>query len=225
MTAASYLKARGVTRLCHFTKIKDLTHIISFNLGIQPTKNIVADIVDKKDPMRLDGQTDHVCCSIEYPNCWYLRQVQRRDTDRIFRDWVVIFLDLSVLDSHASKSSPRNSATGNGAFISSNIDDLPKLFSQTIAGRPRPRQMLSCCPTDDQAEILIEGAIPLSYISGFAVYDEETAGTVSSILRTFEYPELPIYVAPDLLSTQWSSLVRCGIRPQETKFTIEGGSN
>ena len=43
----SNLIKRGVTRLCHFTKIKSLVHIVASSLGILATQFIQSDIKNK----------------------------------------------------------------------------------------------------------------------------------------------------------------------------------
>ena len=67
MSCLNYLLNRGVTRLCHFTKLKDLTHILLSDDGIVSSTAIRPDVKDQKDPERYDGELDYVCCSIEYP--------------------------------------------------------------------------------------------------------------------------------------------------------------
>ena len=82
--------------------------------------------------------------------------------------------------------------------------------------------MLSCCPTNDQAEILIKHSIPRNYIIGIIAGNEEIAESVSSILATYKMiygvPIIPIYISPDIMNTNWSNMVRNGERPIERKF-------
>ena len=63
-----YLIKRGVTRLCHFTKIKSFVHILNSNSGILATNSIPLDVKAQNDLCRCDGNLDYICCSIEYPN-------------------------------------------------------------------------------------------------------------------------------------------------------------
>lgn len=217
MSAEIFLKERGVTRLCHFTKLKDLTHIIATDNGILASNAIRPDVKDPKDPARYDGELDYVCCSVEYPNSWYLRKAIGRDENHIFKEWAVVYIDLSVLKYRSMKFCPCNAATKRGAYIKENVAEIGELFaSPDILRRTRTGTMLTCCPTNDQAEILIKDNIPFSYINGFAVCCEEDAKRVYSMLKTFDKPDVPIYVAPDILGTAWSQMVRSGIRPKET---------
>jgi hypothetical protein len=43
---------------------------------------------------------------------------------------------------------------------------------------------------------------------------------LSSILATYSIPDKQIFVAPDVLSTNWSNIVRTGRIPKETLFEV-----
>ncbi len=221
MKAKSFLISRGVTRLCHFTKFVHLTHILSSPDGILASQNINSDILEQTDPVRLDGRIDSVCCSVQYPNTWYLKKVRERDQDRIFSDWVVIFIDLDILEKRTIAFSPCNAAKGCGQYIFDDINMLNQLYADvTTAGRRRDSQLLSCCPTDDQAEILISGSIPRSFFTGFAVNDKERADHLYALLSVNSMENVPIVIAPDLFSTNWSPLVHRGKLPSETLYEV-----
>ena len=222
MSCQNYLLDRGVTRLCHFTKLKDLTHILLSDYVIVSSTAIRPDVKDQKDPERYDGELDYICCSIEYPNSWYLRQAQQRDADHVFRDWVTVYIDLDILNCRDVKFCPCNAAKHYGAYILSDESKISSLYSSpNVLDRVRTPQMLSCCPTDDQAEILIRDNIPYNFFRGIAVCNETVAQQVYSIIRTYEKTPLPIYIAPNVLNTNWSSSIRSGIRPEETKLTVK----
>ena len=103
MGAREFLEARGVTRLCHFTKLQLLTHILSSDEGILASDSIRSDVKTVTDTDRYDSELQYVCCSIEYPNSWFLRQAQQRNSDQIFRDWIVLYIDLRILDYRDAK--------------------------------------------------------------------------------------------------------------------------
>lgn len=221
MNAFDFFRCKKVTRLCHFTKLKDLVHILSSADGILSSDKIAPDIREQKDPMRYDGELGYVCCSIEYPNSWYLRTIKNRDSDNVFKDWVAIYIDLSILQNSPAKFCPCNSAKDHGTHIFSDVNKLNTLFVPQVFGHSRSNTMCECCPTNDQAEVLIKGNIPLQFLTGFAVSDENNARTLYSILTVFKIEALPIYCAPDVLSTNWSKLVRIGQRPKEELFSAK----
>ena len=72
-----------------------------------------------------------------------------------------------------------------------------------------------CCPTDGQAEILIKDTIPRDYFIGIAVGNEDIASRIYAMLKTFDVKQIPIYVAPDVLTPSWSKMIREGHRPSE----------
>ena len=223
MATSAFFQSRGVTRLCHFTKLKDLTHIFSSG-AICATASLDKDIKDQKDSGRYDGKTDYVCCSVEYPNTWYLTKAQARDTDLIFKEWVVICIDLAILDTRQTKFSPCNAATGYGQHIFDDTTYLSRLYATpNVLGRRRTINMLSSCPTDDQAEVLIKDDIPCHYFAGFVTGSDELAERVYAMLKLYDMPPLPIYVAPEVMDTRWSKIVRNGERPHERLVAFEQG--
>lgn len=216
MSAFGFFTERGVTRLCHFTTLKSLTHILCSEEGILASSSIRPDIKAVNDNSRYDGELDHVCCSVEYPNSWYKVRAARDNTDVIFNEWVVIYIDLEILKIGSAKFCPCNASSRHGAYITENYEKLYQCSVESAARTMyRPPNMLNCCPTDDQAEVLIRGNIPRRYILGIAVGKQEIADRVFGMFPTIGIEPIPIYLAPDVLTTKWSQLVRNGQRPIE----------
>jgi len=217
-------KRRGISRLCHFTQSRKLAHILTDLDGIWSTtrlKEMAPDLLDQTDPVRLDGCEDHICCSIEYPNTWYLARV--RDRDPLFREWVILFLSPSLLW-RGSLFCPRNAAAERGGLIQGGYAGFKRLYESEIVGAlgktfKRTSAMLDCCPTDDQAEVLVFEHIPHSDILGIAVPTAERARI--EIARLSFLPNVVQanwYIAPELFDNRWSNLVRRGRRPREEIF-------
>lgn len=217
MSAYNILAARGVTRLCHFTKFQSLTHIITSVDGVLASSSIQQDTKNVNDTVRYDGELDFVCCSVQYPNSWFLETSIQRDLNEIFKDWLVLYIDLSILKDKHTKFCPCNASKANGAYISDNMDDIDSIFASKVStfSYPRTAKMLSCCPTDGQAEILIENNIPRKYINGIAVGNEDVAGRVYAILKMYNLKHINIYIAPDIFTKKWSNMVREGCPPNE----------
>lgn len=217
MSAYNVLTAHGVTRLCHFTKLQNLTHIITSADGVLASGSIRQDTKNVNDTARYDGELDFVCCSVQYPNSWFLQKAIQRDSDKIFKDWVVLYIDLNILKKKRAKFCPCNASKSGGAYISSNIDNIDSIFATSVStfSYPRPQKMLSCCPTDGQAEILIENSIPREYINGIAVGNEDIAKRVYALLKMYNMMHINLYIAPDVLTTKWSNMVKKGCPPDE----------
>ncbi len=215
---------RGVTRLCHFTKIKSLVHILADSQGILATQFIQSDVRKQNDEFRVDGVLDYVCCSIEYPNVWYWERVKQRDEDAIFKEWAILCIDPKIIQYKKIKFCPCNAAYGGGQYITQDFAQFDELFDQdTTVGQKkyyRSPEMLSCCPTDGQAEILIEQNIPLRFIKAIIVGTENIADQINAVLKIYKC-EIDLYVAPDVCNANWSDLVRQGKRPTEIKYNVD----
>ena len=221
MSAYEILKARGVTRLCHFTKFQSLTHILVGEGGILPSNAICQDTKNVNDSARYDGELESVCCSVQYPNSWFMKRAEDNNQDRIFRDWVVLYIDPDILNAHKTKFCPCNASKGSGRYICGNMDEVERIFSDRLPTFPYPRsgRMLPCCPTDGQAELLIEQGVPRKYISGIAVGTPEMAGRIYGMLADLGLKkQIGIWIAPDVLTRNWSSIVREGGTPTETLY-------
>lgn len=220
MKPCEILANRGVTRLCHFTKLNNLVQIITSEDGILSSDSIRPDIKDVTDSIRYDGVLDHVCCSVEFPNSWFLNSAKQNNRDKIFREWAVIYIKPEILDVRQAKYCPCNASKNRGGFISDNMEELESIFADEVSGfehRRRP-SMLSCCPTNGQAEILIKDNIPRDFFSGIAVGNEDVANRVYAMFKTFDLKGWPIYISSDVLTTRWSEMARNGKRPREIKF-------
>lgn len=220
MSAYDILITRGVTRLCHFTKFQSLTHIITSVDGVLASSSIRQDMRNVNDTARYDGELDFVCCSVQYPNSWFLKIAMKNNSDRIFSEWIVLYIDLNILNYKKTKFCPCNASKENGAYINNNMDEIDSIFAPSVStfDYPRSPKMLSCCPTDGQAEILIENSIPREYIKGIAVGNEDVAGRVCSILKMYGVEHISIYIAPDVLTTKWSNMIKEGCSPNEFRF-------
>lgn len=217
MSAYDVLTERGVTRLCHFTKLQSLTHIITSQNGVLASSSIRQDTKNVTDTARYDGELDFVCCSVQYPNSWFLKKAMQNNPDKIFKDWVVLFVDLSILKHKIAKFCPCNASKSRGAYIDGNMDNIDSIFATSVStfAYPRSPKMLSSCPTDGQAEILIEDSIPREYITGIAVGNEDVAKRVYAMLKMYGMEHISLYTAPDVLTPNWSNMIKNGRRPDE----------
>ena len=83
----------------------------------------------------------------------------------------------------------------------------------------RTAAMLACCPTDDQAEVLVGGSIERREILAVAVRDEEQAKReIIRLSLVQDAVALRWVVAPQLFTVKWSTLVRLGRYPDETSL-------
>ena len=187
---------RGITRLCHFTKSVHLAQILRKG-EIRPVADLTAakDAYRGTDPTRRDGFPDHVNCSIEYPNSWYLRKA--RNDDPNFTDWVVLCLDVALLDRDEVRFCPFNSARNNGSAAACGTHAFEAMFALEVTGARglrRDSRHPAWWPTDDQAEVLVPGSIPLKRIGSVIVRSEEQAASeVHRLTRLTDPKDDPVF--------------------------------
>lgn len=211
------LRRRGITRLCHMTKTENLLSILANSTGILASEFLTSEKVHINDTYRLDGKSNFVSTSMQYPNVWYYNYKKNDD------DWTIIFIDIDICRRENTLFSPVNAATANGAYLGVGVNSLIQSFDGIVNGRLRPSSMLACCPTDDQAEIMIYREIPTSYIRGIAFETMESIEKFIALARAAEIQWPPIYLASELFSISLSKKVRLGIEPGETIVKEEGG--
>jgi hypothetical protein len=215
-------KERGITRLCHFTPSRNLLHIAEGRLGVLATaqlKGSVGAVFNPTDHHRFDGLEDYVCCSIEYPNAWYLSKAQEKE--KVFKDWVLMFIRPDYLWQQGTLFCPRNAAAGRGTQVAAGQSAFKGLFEREVQGNMtwiRGANHLKCCPTDDQAEVLVPGCIHFTDILSVAVRSESQAKSIGVQLRlAVGSPHVfKIVVSPDLFDKRaLSASIRLGKRPKE----------
>lgn len=216
---------RGISRLCHFTPARKLPNILAGEKGVLSSMALQQQdrhVFDATDLERWDGHPGHVCCSIEYPNSWYFRKAQAKET--LFKDWVVLFINPTYLAAKNTLFAPANAAAKSGALLASGTEAFRRLYGPR-GGERCPRRSadhLPCSPTDDQAEVLVPDGIPFADVLGIAVRSSQQAlleterlaqaGLDASRLKLVV---APLFWEPNTLAT----FIRSGRRPQELEWT------
>ncbi len=226
---ASVLR-RGITRLCHFTPSRNFVHIATGSEGLLATSRLSEDeraVFNPTDLARLDGFEDHVCCSIQYPNAWYFRSA--RSKERLFKDWVVLFIDPRHLWLPGTKFCVRNAAAARGAGVEEGEEAFEALFSPSVVGSQgrtfqRGSTQAAFLTTDEQAEVLIPRRVARGNILGIAVVDEKQArnekARLEQLRETIPTTIVPtIIVAKDFFApADLSRLLKSGQRPEEIVY-------
>jgi len=221
---AERVAERGITRICHFTPSRSLAHILSGRSGIRPSSELSEserEIFNPTDLQRIDNHTGHICCSIEYPNGWYMAKA--RDAERLFPDWVVLFVRPIVLSLPDTLFCPRNAAALGGRLLKPGLEAFDAMYARAIDGAGgrtfvRGARHLACSPTDDQAEVLIPLRIPVEDIVGIAVSsdDQGVEERVRLGVLGIDMEGLNFVVAPSLFRKgSLSNAIRAGNRPEE----------
>ena len=175
----SALQQVGLTRLAHFTPAKNLPHIVNQGF-IRSSKDLAENAPEYFDPTdreRFDEHPDHVCCSLEFPNGYYLAQARVKPGFQNFPDWVCLLLDATLLFRDGVLFSPCNAAKGRGAYLASGGDALLGCYSNLSrpGGWTRGPAHHPRAPTDLQAEALVPGPIELSHLLAIVVPSDVAA--------------------------------------------------
>ena len=207
------LEEHGVSRLCHITQIDKLFSILYGNEGIWATDFCNSKSMYKNDMDRMDGKTEYISTSIEYPNVWYYSN--KKDVNPYVNNWAVLFIDPALCQEDKTLFCPINSAASKGGYISEDAKILRASFNHQVGYRRRTRNMLNCCPTDDQAEVLVYKHVPVNRIIGIAFETEHTLNTMLKLFDKYslDYPDL--YLAREIFTTELSNSIRNGCRPEE----------
>jgi hypothetical protein len=224
--------SRGITRLCHLTPFRNLLHLASDDSGLLSVQELAQTGAeyDRQDLQRFDGHPDHISCSIEYPNSWYLRR--RKDSatpeQRLFPDWVCLALKRDLLWAPGTRVCVRNAAASSGALVEDvSPASFRSLYASPITGASgrifrRQATRLRACPTDEQAEVLVHRSVPLSAVEAVIVRTKSDAKRIYGGLRQIDAPadKLRWMIAPDLLTTgALSGKIARGERPVEVAWT------
>lgn len=171
----------AITRLVHFTRFTSLEGIIA-DRQVSSTRSLLSRGVNGvvNDRRRLDRHLDYVCCSIQFPNVYLLDRYRAMD---FTQDWVVLFLIPALLLLPTTRFSPVNAATAGGTLVQDGIAGFESMFQTRVSARvSRGPHHLPNCPTDIQAEVLVERAVPICAITEIAVESDAVKARVASLL-------------------------------------------
>lgn len=229
MTVSDLAADRGISRLCHLTPLRNLVHLADGAglLSIRQLAQAGGDFT-QQDLDRIDNHPDHISCSIEYPNAWYLRQrrLKARSIELLFPDWVCLALDPIHLGRAGTRLCVRNAAAAGGSLVRDvSPEAFDELYHSPILGaggveRRRTQGRILACPTDDQAEVLVHRSVPLDDLRTVIVRSEENATRFHAALRQIGAEIAADWtVAPTLFSAdELSAAIACGERPIETPW-------
>ncbi|MCK9595108.1 MAG: DUF4433 domain-containing protein [Candidatus Omnitrophica bacterium] len=217
---------KGISRLCHFTSSRNLGFILKGEKGILATRHLEEDeraLFIPTDLKRLDGHKNHICCSIEYPNPWFFSSA--RSKEALFKDWVVLLIKPDYLWEEKTLFCPCNAAASYGNRIKSGITGFLDLFQAEVSGSQGKRYTrtsthLLCCPTDNQAEVLVLDCIQLSDIFGVIVRDRTQAKNEILRLKMSNIDQIPdIFVSLKMFDKYGlSEAISSGVKPTEKIF-------
>jgi hypothetical protein len=220
---------RGITRVCHFTPSRNLPRILKDG-SIRPTRDLEEDVracYAETDLLRLDGHKEMVCCTIEYPNVYYLDRARHDPGAVNFPDWAILLIDPAVLmrkgalycTGNAARHRAATARAGSGGFLAAYAASVVGSNDYTFHRRSTH---LASCPTDLQAEVLLPGPISVAHLLSVVVANEDQALRESARLAQLEVPKVGFdwVIAPVLFQRDnLREMIWRGERPQEVTWT------
>lgn len=220
---------RKIRRLCHFTPSRNFSHILAGQKGILATARLLAaerQVFNQTDLQRFDGYDTHICCSIEYPNPYFFAIARNREV--IFRDWVVLLINPELLSHVGTLFCASNAATAHGAYVKSGLEACQGLYAQSVTSArgeiSRGANHLLPCPTDLQAEVLVQDQVPPEAILGVILSDTSQMKRELNRLKLagLEVDGLKLIVCADIFNRELLAYqIRNGIRPNEQEWSNE----
>jgi hypothetical protein len=178
---AAELATLPLARLTHFTPARNLSHIIDdgYLRSVADLSEDVRACYRQTDLQRLDGHPDKICCSLQYPNVYYLDIAKRRPDAINYPDWICLLLDRNLLAVEGTLFSARNAAA-TASDLTPGVAGLQSCYVRSVTGqggqvRARGSQHDPGSPTDVQAEALVSAPVPLSAVHAIVFPTEAAA--------------------------------------------------
>ena len=170
----SICRERGITTLCHFTRVQNLESI--FQRGLL-TRTVLEMLPSRQQPVynddpRLDGHENSISLSIEHPNYkmfYYLRGKTAHNS------WAVLSLKAIILWELDCGFCKENAASFRVSDISlpelRQPQALRAMFEDYEGIRRQNLGIPDHFPTHPQAEVLVFDAISPEFITAVSFYD------------------------------------------------------
>ena len=207
------VRDRKIEVLCHFTLLENLPGILQYGLLSRSTLTKRGMGFRAIDHERLDGCLDAVCLSISFPNFRmfhikrdsFLNSYNLRDSQ-----WVVLLWDARILWELECEFCQRNAASNLMRGVPRQERRKPEAlesvfcdFDDTRYSEPSmPRNF----PTDSQAEVLVLGQIPATYLRQVHFRDYSVCMEWLNYVRSVTVADVfygSLYFSPRMVNGVW----------------------
>ena len=180
---SSLLKQYDISKLIHFTHIRNLEKII--NYGLIPREYLEKEAIRValnplfSDSYRLDKMKNANCLSISFPNysMFYSKRIKAED------DWIVLIFKPQIVSKHKCKFSNVNAASPK-AIISSGVNGLKDMFFNEKLRKQN--DLPNNYTTNPQAELLEFSVISPKEISEIILFSDTYLSKVNAIAKTHD---------------------------------------
>ncbi|MCH1415894.1 MAG: DUF4433 domain-containing protein [Gammaproteobacteria bacterium] len=195
------IENRGIINLVHFTHWRNLKGIYTLKKIISRKKLLKERLIDREDILfkhndnfRMEGE-QYINLSITHINRNLFKAFRSRSQNNASINWCVIKLDKQLLSDTSLKClfSVTNaaSATAKKYGIGTDLINFQNMFLNEInitntfnSGTIYRKSQKDNETTDNQAEVLVLGDIPINYIKKVCFESEEDLMTIQT---TFDY--------------------------------------
>lgn len=163
----AFAEERRIPFLVHFTRAENLKSIMErgilsrTRLSLEGIKAVINDI------QRHDGRANASCISVSFPNSSMFYKLRESSPTA---KWVVLMLDVSLLWERDCLFCRGNAARKDIARMDSDhlrgVEAFSRMFDNPECPDRSALALQSYDPTDVQAEVLVFGAVDVSYVKG-----------------------------------------------------------
>ena len=173
-----FCEDRGITTLCHFTRVENLQSILQEGLIGRGLLEEQRQQFLFNDNDRVDGHKEAVCLSISFPNyqMFYSIRERKKSSEGVdHSQWIVLLLDATMLWELECAFCQRNAAHKTVSSIPLKDRRKPEalkgMFEDFYNIRHQNLSIPQDYPTHPQAEVLVFDPIPVRYIKAIHFWD------------------------------------------------------
>jgi hypothetical protein len=188
----SICEERGITTLCHFTRIENLQNILQQGLLGRSVLETRGQQSLFNDHDRADGHKETICLSISFPNyqMFYSIREEKKEAHEVGdSQWIVLLLDPKVLWELDCAFCQRNAAHRNVSSIPLENRRKPEalkgMFEDFYNIRHQDLPIPQNYPTHPQAEVLVFDSIPVQFIKAIHFWHETTLEKCRSYAESY----------------------------------------
>lgn len=197
------INQRGIDCLIHFTPCINLLSI--FEQGRILSRSLlekfeidqtdIFDYVEFTDDIRFDDKS-YINLTIQHPNSFLFSRFRDKTKDNCYIKWCVLKIDKKYIyknDTLFSVTNAANSYNMRVTKITGDIDKFKIMFAPAITvvtsygvKKIERDNLKNKYPTDEQAEVLVKGEIPVSDILQICFENENDLASVKAALSEYD---------------------------------------
>ncbi len=181
------IQERNIDYLFHFTQEKNISSILKFGLLPRSMSAFIGIGINYNDSLRLDNREDYNSLSISFPNSRMFYKYRKLGENKGI-NWAIIVFNPEILYLKTCLFCQTNAANTNIRNTSDiqlkNFSAFEALFKDEL--KRKELNLPSSYPTDEQAEVLVNGIIEPKYIHSIAFNKKDLVYKYKSLFPEFD---------------------------------------